>query len=156
MRGTSPRLGTQRKSSRAAARPQPGRDGRRDERGSSAVEYAILFPIIVILLFGGTQTAMWFFGREAATAAAQAGARAASVHGAPSGVGAAAADAYLGRVGSGTLSGYQADESADADTVSVHVHAAVINVIPLPGLNPSVDVTVTRPREVFTTPGGRP
>jgi Flp pilus assembly pilin Flp len=46
-----------------------------DDRGSSAVEFAILFPIIVVLLLGGTQTAMWYFGREVAQAAAEAGAR---------------------------------------------------------------------------------
>jgi hypothetical protein len=45
----------------------------------------------------------------------------------------------------------------DSDTVvSVHVHATVIVVIPLPGFTPTVDATVTRPREMFTTPGGGP
>ncbi|WP_324276943.1 TadE family protein [Blastococcus brunescens] len=56
--------------------------GRGSERGSSSVEFAILFPIIVALLLAGPQLAMWYFAREAADAAAHVGARAASVHGA--------------------------------------------------------------------------
>ncbi|WP_324276944.1 hypothetical protein [Blastococcus brunescens] len=43
-------------------------------------------------------------------------------------------------------------ESDTATTVSVHVTASVPNVIPLPGFAPTVDVTVVRGKERFTTP----
>ncbi len=145
---------------RAASSPRgpvapPGsrRDrGRGSERGSSSVEFAILFPIIVALLLAGPQLALWYFAREAADAAAHAGARAASVHGAAGGVGQAAADTYLDSLGTGTITGYSVTESATATTVSVHVTASVPNVIPLPGFTPTVDVTVVRGKERFTTP----
>jgi hypothetical protein len=43
-------------------------------------------------------------------------------------------------------------ETDSATSVTIHVHATVPNAIPLPGFNPSVDVTVTRGKERFTTP----
>ena len=134
------------------ARPGlPSRHGESD-RGSSSVEFAILFPIIVTLLLAGPQLAMWYFAREAADAAAHAGARAASVSGAAGGAGQEAADQYLARLGTGTITRYSVEEHDTATTVTVHVTAEVPNVIPLPGFAPTVDVTVVRGTERFTTP----
>lgn len=129
----------------------PSRRGGR-ERGSSSVEFAILFPIIVALLFAGPQLALWYFAREAADAAAHAGARAASVSGAAGGAGQAAADQYLARLGTGAITRYSVAEQDTPTTVTVHVSAEVPNVIPLPGFSPTVDVTVSRGKERFTTP----
>ena len=129
----------------------PGGCAERD-RGSSSVEFAILFPIIVTLLFAGPQLALWYFAREAADAAAHAGARAASVSGAAGGAGQEAADQSLARLGTGAITRYSVVEQNTATAVSVHVTAEVPNVIPLPGFNPAVDVTVVRGKERFTTP----
>ena len=125
---------------------------RESERGSSSVEFAILFPIIVVLLFAGPQLALWYFAREAAEAAAHAGARAATVMGARQGAGQEAADQYLVRLGTGAITRHSVAEQDTATTVTVHVTAEVPNVIPLPGFTPTVDVKVTRGRERFTTP----
>lgn len=130
---------------------RPSRPGESD-RGSSSVEFAILFPIIVILLFAGPQLALWYFAREAADAAAHAGARAASVSGAAGGAGQEAADQYLARLGTGAITRYSVAEQDTTTAVTVHVTAEVPNVIPLPGFTPTVDVTVTRGKERFTTP----
>ncbi|MCU1613214.1 MAG: putative rane TadG/TadE protein [Frankiales bacterium] len=124
----------------------------KSDRGSSSVEFAILFPIIVALLFAGPQLALWYFAREAADAAAHAGARAASVAGAAGEAGQHAADEYLVRLGTGTITRYSVVEQNTATTVSIHVTAEVPNVIPLPGFSPTVDVTVVRGKERFTTP----
>lgn len=123
-----------------------------DDRGSSSVEFAILFPIIVVLLLGGPQLAMWYFAREAAESAAAAAARTASATQAAAGDGQAAGDAYLARLGSGTITSYRITETDTATTVTIHVHVEVPNVIPLPGFSPSADVIVTRGKERFTTP----
>ncbi|WP_254781873.1 TadE family protein [Modestobacter sp. DSM 44400] len=133
---------------------RPSTRGSRDggERGSSSLEFAILFPVIVALLFAGPQLALWYFAREAADAAAQAGARAGSVLEAPGGVGQEAADDYLARLGTGAITRYSVSEQTTGTTVSVHVSADVPNVIPLPGFSPTVEVTVVRGRERFTTP----
>jgi type II secretory pathway pseudopilin PulG len=111
-----------------------------------------LFPIIVILVFAGPQLAMWYFAREAAQAAATAAARAASAQRAAAGTGHEAGVSYLRSVGTGTITGYTVDETDTATTVRIHVHASVPNVIPLPGFSPTVDVTVVRGKERFTTP----
>jgi pilus assembly protein CpaE len=116
------------------------------------VEFAILFPVIVLLLFAGPQLAMWYLAREAADAAAQAGTRAASISGAPRGAGQSAAETYLARLGSGAITGYTVTETDTAATVAIRITAAVPNVIPLPGFTPTVEVTVVRGRERFTTP----
>ncbi len=125
--------------------------GGQGERGSSSVEWAVLFPVIVMLLFAGPQLALWYFAREAADAAAQAGARAASVLAAADGVGQQAAEDYLAQLGTGAITSYSVDEARTATSVSVRVTADVPNVIPLPGFDPSVDVTVVRGQERFTT-----
>jgi Flp pilus assembly protein TadG len=123
-----------------------------DDRGSSAVEFIILFPIIVVLLFGGPQLVMWHFAREAAQSAALAAARAASVDGAATGAGTSSADSYLHKVGKDTITSYTVDETDSGTSVTIHIHVTVPNVIPLPGFTPSADVTVTRAKERFTTP----
>lgn len=136
-----------------AARPRRGRwRVPRDDRGSSSVEFTILFPIIVILLFGGPQLAMWYFARESAQAAAASAARAASVVSATPGDGKTAAESYLARVGSDTITGYRVTETDTATTVTIHIHVNVQSMVPLPGIDPSADVTVSRSKERFTTP----
>jgi Flp pilus assembly protein TadG len=128
------------------------RDRITDDRGSSTVEVAILFPIIVVLLIAGPQLAMWYFARQAAEAAGAAAARAASADGAPEGSGVSAGEDYLAKLSTGTITSYRVSETDTATTVTIHVHAAVPNVVPLPGFSPTVDVTVSRSRERFTTP----
>lgn len=123
------------------------------DEGSSSVEFAVLFPVIVVLLFAGPQLGMWYFAREAAAAAAQAGARAGSIEGVPEGAGREAADAYLDQLGTGSVSSWSISEVRTATTVSVRVVADVPNVIPLPGFSPIVDITVSQAQERFTTAG---
>jgi Flp pilus assembly protein TadG len=126
---------------------------RSDDAGSATVELVILVPVIMVLIFAGPQLALWYYAREAAQAAAQAGTRAASAQNAPAGTGSGAAKAYLTSTGKDTISGAWAIEHNTPTTVSVEVHAAVPRVIPLPGLTFSVDVIASRARERFTTPG---
>lgn len=125
------------------------------DRGSSAVEFAILFPVVALLLFGGPQLTMWYFAREAAEAAATSAAREASTLAATPESGRAAAAEYLERIGTDTITGYQVDVKQSEATVTVRIHATVQKIVPLPGISPTADVTVTRPRERFTT-GGSP
>lgn len=124
----------------------------REDRGSSGVEFVILFPLIAMLLLAGPQLAMWYYAREAAEAAAQAGARAASALDAPTNAGKTAAENYLRELSTGTITSFTVTESRTANTVTIHVHAMISDVIPLPGFDPAVDVTVVRDRERFTTP----
>lgn len=122
---------------------------RRDDRGSTGVEFVILLPVIVTVLLAGPQLAMGYLAKEAAISAAQAGARAASVEGAASSAGTSAADDFLARGGAGTLENAKVTQSDTANTVTLRISGDVPDAIPLPGYRPTVDITVTQPREVF-------
>ena len=125
------------------------------EDGSSGIEFVILFPVVAGLLLGGPQLAMAYFAHEAAEGAAQAGARAGAAYGAGGQDGAAAATAYLDRLGTGTITSYSVAQTGTPSTVAVTITARVPNVVPLPGFTPSVTVTITRPRERFTSPSSQ-
>ena len=51
---------------------------RRTRRGSNAVEFALLFPVVALLVLGTLQWAFYFIKLEAVTLAAQAGVKAGS------------------------------------------------------------------------------
>ena len=51
------------------------------------MEFAVVFPLVLVLTFGGVQVAFWFQARAMCQAAAQAGVRAGRVLGAPAGAG---------------------------------------------------------------------
>lgn len=138
---------------RLSRRLRGARPTRRDDRGSSSVETAILIPIIVVLAFAAPQAGMWCYARQAATDAATAAARAASVDGAAPGAGQAEGQDYLRQLATGTITAYTVTETDTATTVTIHINARVPSTIPLPGFHPRVDVTVTRARERFTPPG---
>lgn len=134
-----------------ARRRSAGGRPRRDDRGSSTVETVILFPAIVVLIFSGPQVGMWYFAREGVEAAAVRGARAAAAYQALPGAGKKAAQDYLRTLDSGSITGYVVTERTAGTTVSIEIRAEVPRVIPLPGFDPHVDVTVTRQKERFTT-----
>ena len=69
------------------------------ERGALALEFAIVFPLVLALTFGGVQVAFWYQARAMCQAAAQAGVRAGRVLDAPAGAGRNAAGAYPPRRG---------------------------------------------------------
>jgi Flp pilus assembly protein TadG len=56
---------------------------RLNERGATAVEFAILLPVLLLILFGIIEFGMIMYGREIVTNAAREGARAGIVQGPP-------------------------------------------------------------------------
>ena len=48
---------------------------RAGERGALSLELALVFPIVLLLIFTGFQASTYFFGRSLALAAAQEGVR---------------------------------------------------------------------------------
>ena len=56
---------------------------RLNERGASAVEFAILLPVLLLILFGIIEFGMMMYGREIVTNATREGARAGIVQGPP-------------------------------------------------------------------------
>ena len=54
-----------------------------NERGAVAVEFALLLPVVLLILFGTIDFGMMMYGREIVTNAAREGARAGIVQGPP-------------------------------------------------------------------------
>jgi Flp pilus assembly protein TadG len=133
------------------ARPRVSR-GRlpQGEAGAVALEFAIVFPMVLVLTFGGVQVAFWFQARAMCQAAAQAGVRASRVPGAPAGAGRNAATAYLAATAGDTVGAPRVSESRVATAVSVGCTGTALQVIPLPGLRLDVAQSATAARERFS------
>lgn len=126
------------------------RDG---DRGSVSLELAILFPILLVLLLAVVQTALWFYARHLALAAAQEGVRAGRANHAALDDADPAARAFLARTDDDTLRNVTVSTSGSSPTqVRVRVSGTVVSV--LPGLSlPDVSQQASGAREVFTTTG---
>jgi Flp pilus assembly protein TadG len=134
-------------------RPRAGQPGLpRLDRGSVALEFAIVFPMVLVLTFGGVQVAFWFQARAMCQAAAQAGVRASRVLGAPAGAGTTAANAYLAATAGDTVGAPRVSESVTATTVTVGCTGTALQVMPLPGLPLDVAQSAAAPRERFSVP----
>lgn len=137
------------------------RDGRRrrwlagdGERGSAAIELAILFPVFLVLILLGVQSALIFYGRTVALAAAQRGAAAESAYQAPPGAGQARAGAYLTRMGD-VLSDWKVivtrvrePGAAEPTAVRITVTGTTLGWL---GLRFRISQTAYAPLERFTT-----
>jgi Flp pilus assembly protein TadG len=120
------------------------------ERGAVALEFAIVFPLVLVLTFGGVQVAFWFQARAMCQAAAQAGVRASRVLGAPAGAGRSAASAYLATTAGDTVGAARVNESRTAAAVSVGCSGTALRVMPLPGLPLDVAQSAAAARERFS------
>ena len=120
------------------------------DRGAVALELAILFPLVLVLTFGGVQVAFWFQARAMCQAAAQAGVRASRVLGAPVGAGRSAAHAYLTATAGDTVGAASISESRTPTAVNVGCSGTALQVMPLPGLPLGVAQSAAGARERFT------
>ena len=114
------------------------------------MEFAIVFPLVLILTFGGVQVAFWFQARAMCQAAAQAGVRAGRVLGAPVGAGRIAANAYLAATAGDTVGVARVHESRTATMVNVGCSGTALRVMPLPGLPLDVAQSAAAARERFS------
>lgn len=104
------------------------RDKPDGERGSVALELALVFPVVMLMLFGMVQGGIYFYARNVAMAAAQEGARAAAGENGSSGAGQTAAVSFANRVGGGMVSNVSATASRGTSasvTVTCTTHSLV-------------------------------
>ncbi|WP_328814395.1 TadE family protein [Nonomuraea cypriaca] len=133
---------------------------RRGERGVTAVELALLMPIILAVALLIVQVALWFHGRQVAEAAAREGARVARSAPFDSGdwEGAATAKAtdIVRAIGPRLLSGATATTSEqEPDERFVTVTGSAVQVIPLlPDLTFTITATAGGPVECFRPDDG--
>ncbi|WP_281255251.1 TadE/TadG family type IV pilus assembly protein [Isoptericola jiangsuensis] len=120
---------------------------RAGERGSVALEVAIVMPVVLTLFFLGLQAALLYMGRTAALAAAQEGAQVAAGESGTIAGGIAAAqglaDASTMVLESMSVTGVKTATEAHM-TVSVRVASLV------PGWQPQVTASVAMPVEEVT------
>ena len=134
--------------------PRTRRRARGLSDGYSVVEAAITLPAVILLSMLVVQWALVWHGHHVSEAAAQTGLRHARGYQATAAQGQQAAGDYLHAVAPRLLTSTRVDVTRTATTVTVHVHAEVLPVIP--GLSAlmsgSIDQTVSGPVERFVAP----
>ncbi|MEV0425128.1 TadE/TadG family type IV pilus assembly protein [Micromonospora sp. NPDC050495] len=102
------------------------------DRGANPVELAVVMPLILVLLFGSIQVAVWFVARSTALNAAQTGVNAQRVVEAPPDAGRKRAAGFLSAAGD-WLVGWQSPGPACTSTateVTCTVTGRSLSVIP--------------------------
>ncbi|KAB8161478.1 pilus assembly protein [Streptomyces sp. 3MP-14] len=133
---------------------------RAGDRGSSAIEFVFLTPVMFFMIFGAVQFALYSFAEHVAKAAAQAGARTARAQADadPDGWrGAAESKAYdyIDQLGPGLFTArprVDALPGTGAFTVRVEVEGNVPSI--LPGVDLTVSAASEGPVERFVPDGG--
>lgn len=120
----------------------------RDQRGRSSLEMAIVAPVLMLVIFGIVQTAVWYTARNAAESAAAACAEAARGSTASTADGHAAAVSVAGQ--SGALHDINVDVSTSGEQVTCTVSGYGAYLISLgPGV---ITTSVSMPKDRITRP----
>ena len=125
---------------------------RRDERGSVSAELVIATPLLLLLVLGVVQFALWEHATHVAQAVAQEGLAAGRLEDGSQQSAVSEADAVLGQLGSGVLVGPEVSATRGADVTTVVVTGQAEGVLPFFSL--PVRSVAVGPTESFTTPGG--
>lgn len=121
------------------------------ERGSTSLELVVLFPVLLLIIFGLIQGALWYHARNVASGAAQEGVRVARAETGSTDAGRARAEGFLTDAGGAdVLTDPVVQVSGDAERVRVVVTGRSISVLPgVPG--PLVEQSAAGPVERFTS-----
>lgn len=117
----------------------------------------VLFPVVMLILFGVIQGALYFHGRNVAMAAAEQGVRAARADGQSNRAATATEQArqFLADTGElDNLSELTIRPDVDGDTVRVTVSARTVSLLPGIG-GPRISQTASGDIERFTNDGDR-
>jgi len=120
------------------------------DRGSASLELVVVFPVLLLLMFGGIQGALYYYGRSIALAAAQEGSRSAAAQNGSLGAGNAAAITFITRAGgTDVLQGSQVSSSRSATDATVTVHGSSLSILPFWG-GPTITQSASAPLERLT------
>jgi Flp pilus assembly protein TadG len=126
------------------------RKGRRGEAGSASAELVVATPLLLLLVLGVIQFALWQHASHVAQAAAQQGLVAGRVQGGSQASATAQATALLDQTGSGVLVHPSVTTTRDLQTTIVVVTGQAEGIIPF--LSLPVRSTAIGPTERWTTP----
>ncbi|MFI7008851.1 TadE family protein [Streptomyces sp. NPDC050145] len=117
-----------------------------DDRGSSPIQYAVLFPVVIIITFILIQGVMWAYARNIAYTAARSGVAAGRLYEATPAKGSARARQALDDLAGNMLTNTEVSTAGSSqDTMRVHVSGQALTM--LPGFHLTVGATVTGPIE---------
>ena len=142
---------TKRRTKGLTPRPQPrmlARTLARDERGAVSAELVIATPLLLLLIMGVIQFALWQHATHVAGAVAQQGLAVGRLQGETAAAGQSEAQSVLDQLGSGVLidSNIIATRTGTTTTVVVTGHAeSIVGLFSLP-----VKATATGPTEIYS------
>ncbi|MEO3808798.1 TadE family protein [Sphaerisporangium sp. B11E5] len=144
---------------RVPASPPQDRPSATSDRGASAIELAMIMPVVLIVILLVVQMALVFHGRQIADAAAREGARIARAAGADSGGWQGAAESkarsIVRAVGPKMLQGVGVRAWEKGDQRGVTVEGTAVAVVPLlPGMSFKITSTFGGPIECFRPDDG--
>jgi Flp pilus assembly protein TadG len=116
-----------------------------------SLQLAVVFPLLLLVIFGGIQAALYYHARTVALSAAQEGVRVASAETGTAQAGAARAREFVADAGGpGVLSHLTVSPARTATTASITITGRALSVLPgVPA--PAVSQTAERPVERFTS-----
>lgn len=125
-----------------------------NDRGFGTVEAVLTIPVIVLMILGAVQIALWWYSRQIAETAGQEAARTARSYLSTADAGQAEGYSYLNQVDSGgtALHNPSIHVTRGAKTVTVTVTGDVVSLVPW--VSPTVTITVTGPVETYVPAGG--
>lgn len=128
--------------------------GGTSETGSVSLEYVIIFPVVLLIIFGVVQGAYFYFARDVARHAAEVAAQETAGYGnLDPGAGQSAAMAFIAQTGN-SLMGPTVTVTTDGEWVTATVSGTAPGIIELIDLG--VTQTVRTPVERWTTGGTAP
>ena len=126
----------------------------RDESGAVSAELVIATPLLLLLILGVIQFALWQHAEHVASAVAQQGLSVARLQGETAGAGKNEAQNVLGQLGPKLLSGPSITATRGNETTTVTVSGrteSILGVFSLP-----VTATASGPTEQYTDGAGAP
>jgi Flp pilus assembly protein TadG len=123
-----------------------------DERGSATAELVIATPLLLLLILGIVQFALWEHAVHVAQATAQQGLAAGRIQGGTDQAATAEANTVLAQLGSGVLVNPDVTATRGPVTTTVEVTGHAEGILPF--LSLPVRSIATGPTERFTTDGG--
>lgn len=122
---------------------------RHDERGQTSIEWAIIFPVFLLVILAAVQAAGYYHAKNAAQSAAAACAEHARGETSNGAQGRQSAASIISQ--SGAMDSYAVDVSASGDQVTCTVSGQAHVIIDLGGLA-SISQSAAMPKERVTRP----
>lgn len=119
-----------------------------DRGGSSVVELAMLWPIVLLVVFGAVQVTTYFTARTVALSAAQLAVSAERQYDAEPGAGRDRAEAYLANAGDWLVDAEVGDPVTTEEEVFVTVRGEALSIVP--GVSWEIQQTARGTVERFT------